>query len=69
MVDLLQHVAGVIGQRHLMLTLKCLTAGVSLVIAGAIARILNQGNKAFFGREYLLFDALDFEIEFCADPA
>ena len=42
MLDLLQHVPGIVGEGHLVLTLECLAPRIGLIIARAVTRIPNE---------------------------
>jgi hypothetical protein len=64
---LLEHLAGVVGQRDLLLTLVGLGAGVGLVVTGAVAGVTHQVDQVTLCVSHLGAQLGDVVLELGAD--
>ena len=63
MLSLLEHIARIVGEGHLMLTLKCLTPGVRLIVSRTISGISDQLGDFRVGDRNLLRQSDGISIE------
>ena len=67
MIDLLEHVARIVGQRHLVLALKGLAARIGLIVTCPVSGIADQVGQTLFGGRDLLQESFAFAMQFGAN--
>ena len=63
-IDLLEHVTRVIGERHLVLPLEGLAPCIGLIVTRSVSGIADQVGETLFGGSDLLQESLAFAVQF-----